>query len=256
MTRTGKPAHRHVASVARAIEVLDTLAARGELGTNELARRTGINASTVSRLLSTLAAAGLVERVSSTGRYRLGIRLLHLGSAVLERLDPRAIARPHLEALVQETDETATLSMPADRTAVTVDFVQSPSSVQSVAQIGRPSVAHATATGKVMLAFGRGPLPPGPLTAYTPRTITDRRVLAREVAQVRRRGWAQTVGEREQDLNAIAVPVWDDQGHLAAILGLQGPAPRFGARAMRSALAAVREHADAISAALGSQRQG
>jgi len=145
MARTGQPAHRHVAAVTRALAVLDALAdGEAELGTNELARRTGINASTVSRLLATLAGAGLVERVAGTGRYRLGLRLVQLGNAALERLDLRAIARPHLRELVAITDETATLSAPGERNAVTIDFVQSPSSVQSVARVGRPSVAHAT----------------------------------------------------------------------------------------------------------------
>ncbi len=175
---------------------------------------------------------------AETGRYRLGMRLLQLGNVVLERLDLRDVARPHLEALAAATDETATLSVPGEREAVTVDFVQSPSSVQSVRHVGRPSNAHAT--GKVMLAFGGAALPHSPLDALTSRTITDRAKLAAEVERVRRRGWAQTLGEREPVLNAIAAPVWKSHGKLAAILGLQGPAPRFGARHARSARAATR----------------
>jgi len=252
MPRTGQPATRQIGSVARALAVLDVLAGGGsELGTNEIARRSGINASTVSRLLATLAEAGLVEHVAGSGRYRLGLRLVQLGNAVLERLDLREIARPHLRALVEATDETATLSIPGELTAVTVDFVQSPASVQSVAQVGRPSVAHATATGKVMLAFGASAPPERPLVAFTERTITDPSVLAEEIERVRKQGWAQTLGEREENLNAIAAPVWESHGGLAAILGVQGPAPRFNARTMRSALAALLERAAEISRSLG-----
>ena len=167
MARTGKPATRRVAAVERAASVIDALAEGGELGTNELARRTGLHPSSVSRLLSTLADSGLVEHVPETGRYRLGLRLIALGNAVLARLDLREVARPHLRALVEETGETATLSAPGDPDAITVDFVQSASSVQSVARVGRPSVAHATATGKVALAFGDVALPPGRLHAFT-----------------------------------------------------------------------------------------
>ena len=84
----------------------------------------------------------------------------------------RTVARPHLEALVAELGETATLSVPGDPDAVTVDFVRSQQYVQGVTQLGRPSIAHATAAGKVMLAFtGRVPRPP--LRAYTERTIVD-----------------------------------------------------------------------------------
>jgi DNA-binding IclR family transcriptional regulator len=251
MVRTGEPAARHVAAVERALTVLDALAGGGEVGTNELARRTRINASTVSRLLATLAAHGLVEHVPETGRYRLGLRLLQLGNAVLGRLDLRRVARPQLEALVAETGETATLSAPGERDAITVDFVQSEASVQSVARVGRPSIAHATATGKVLLAFGAVELPKPPFEVFTPRTITDSRALEREIQRVRKRGYAESVGEREEELNAIAAPVLEARGSLAAILGVQGPASRFDRAAMRRALPALLARAGMISNALG-----
>ena len=123
----------------------------------------------MSRLLATLAGAGMVEHVAATGRYRLGLRLLQLGNTVLARLDLREVARPHLQALVAKTGETATLSAPGEVDAITVDFVQSAASVQSVARVGRPSVAHATATGKVLLAFGSAELPDGPVEGRTRR---------------------------------------------------------------------------------------
>lgn len=251
MARTGEPAHRHVAAVTRALAVLDALAeGEADLGTNELARRTGINPSTVSRLLATLAGAGLVEHVAGTGRYRLGLRLVQLGNAVLEGLDLRTIVRPHLSELVARTDETATLSAPGELNAVTIDFVQSSASVQSIAQVGRPSVGHATATGKVMLAFG-GEEVPATLDSFTARTITDPLKLASELDRVRARGWAESIGEREDDLNAIAAPIWDSTGALVAIVGVQGPAARFNPKAMRTALEPLRRHAAEISSALG-----
>jgi DNA-binding IclR family transcriptional regulator len=253
VARTEQPAVRLVGAVRRALEVVDVLADEtGDLGTNEIARRTGINASSVSRLLATLAASGVVERVEDTGRYRLGPRLLQLGSVVLDRLDLRRVAAPHLEALVAATGETATLSVPGDRDAVTVDFVRSPASVQGVAQIGRPSIAYATATGKVLLAFGDRPLPPHVrLKPYTPRTIVNRTALAAEVEAIRERGLAYNFGEREDDLHAVAVPVFGAGARLAAILGVQGPAGRFGREAMEAAAAPLGVHAAELSRALG-----
>lgn len=251
MARTGSPATRHVAAVERAVAVLDALALAGELGTNEVGRRTGLNASTASRQLATLVAAGLVAHVEETGRYRLGPRLVELGNAALAGLDVREIARPHLRALADATGETATLSVPGDPDAITVDFVQSAASVQSVARLGRPSVAHATAAGKVVLAFGEVTLPPGGLRRFTAATITDRAILAAEVASVRRRGFAQALGEREEDLNAAAVPVLGVRGELVAVVGVQGPAARFAADAVEIARERLREHAAAVSRALG-----
>ena len=252
MARTGRPATRHVAAVERAVALLDLLAQdTAELGTNELARRTGLSASTVSRTLATLAAGGLVEHVPGSGRYRLGVRLVQLGHAALARLDVRALARPHLGVLVESTGETATISVPGEPDAVTVDFVQSPSSVQSVAQLGRPSIAHATAAGKVVLAWGGVPLPRPPLGRFTSRTIADTDALAREIARVQRRGWASAVREREEDLSALAAPVFGAGGELVAVLGLQGPASRFDRDAREAALPELLERAAALSHALG-----
>jgi IclR family acetate operon transcriptional repressor len=254
MTSENEPSERMIAGVERAVAVLVALAeGPGHLGTNELARRTGINASTVSRLLATLARDEVVQRVPATGRYRLGLRLVQLGNAALAGVELREIARPHLLALMEATGETATLSVPAGNTAVTVDFVQSPSTVRSVAEIGRPSVPHATASGKVYLAHTdahAGSVIATPLPALTPRTITDPDVLAREVARVREQGWAQARGEREADLHAVAVPVPDARGQLVAILAVQGPAGRFGEQAMAAAVAQLRERAAALSATL------
>jgi IclR family acetate operon transcriptional repressor len=118
-----------------------------------------------------------------------------------------------------------------------------------VAEVGRTSVAHATAVGKVVLAY-RGTVPGSGLKAYTERTIVDPAVLEIEVARVRDRGWAEAVGEREEDLNAVAAPVLDRSGKLVAILGVQGPAIRFSPPAMRSAVDLLVEKAAQISAAL------
>jgi IclR family acetate operon transcriptional repressor len=252
MPRTGQPAIRLIGAVQRAFSVVDALAeADAELGTNEIARRTDINPSSVSRLLATLVAGGFVEHVQDSGRYRLGLRLLQLGNVVLARLDLRQVARPHLQALVESTGETATLSAPGELDAVTVDFAQSLSSVQGVARLGRPSVAHATATGKVLLAFGHRSVPPGPLKAYTGRTITQRAALAAELEAIRARGHAYNFAEREDDLHAIAAPVWGSRGELIAIIGVQGPASRFAADAMEAAVGPLREHTAELSVELG-----
>jgi|SRR5580693_7886349 DNA-binding IclR family transcriptional regulator len=219
---------RPVASVARALTLLDELRESEDgLGVNELARRIDVSPSTASRLLGTLENAGMVQR-DGQGPFRLGLALVTLADRVLSRLDLRSLARPVLVELMERTGETATLSMPGEREAITVDSVPSRSSVVSMARLGRPSVAHATAVGKVMLAFGGGPLPrERDLRQLTERTITDRAKLVAEVLAVRQRGYGTVFGEREQDVNAIAAPVFDRAGGLAAILGLQGPANRL-----------------------------
>lgn len=255
----GEPARRAVGSVARATQLLDVLAASDTpLGVNELARRIGVNASTASRLLGTLQDAGLVMRSDGGGPYRLGLKLITLSDRVLAGLDVRALARPLLGRLVAETGETATLSLPGETEAITVDFVPSPSSVVSMARVGRPSVSHATAAGKVMLAFagargetaGGRPVPES-LTRFTSRTITDPVALAAELDVVRARGWAEAVGEREADLAALAAPAFGRHGELAAILGVQGPLSRLPAAARRALREPLLAAAGELSHGLG-----
>ena len=251
MSRTRQPSTRRIGAAERAISVLDILAEGGELGTNEIARRTGMTPSTVSRQVGTLAASGLVERVPATGRYRLGLRIVHLANALLARLDVREVARPHLVALVEATGETATLSVPGEDDAITVDFVPGSHQVQPVSRLGRPSIAHATSAGKVMLAFSGRELPDGPLRAYTPRTITDPQRLAAEIAAVREQGYATAVGEREPDLTAIAAPIRSSRGELEAIVALQGPSSRFDDAEIGRALPLLLERAETVSRELG-----
>src|SRR3954468_10986395 len=139
MPRDGysSPRGRPVASVARALALLDELGENPEgLGVNELARRIGVNASTASRLLATLEAGRMVDRAAGGGPYRLGMRLVGLADGVLARLDVRELARPRLRALAAATGETATLSVPGAFEAITVDFVPAESSVVSVARLG------------------------------------------------------------------------------------------------------------------------
>ena len=147
--------------------------------------------------------------------------------------------------------------MPGGAEAITVDFVPSPSTVVSMARVGRPSVPHATAAGKVMLAFGPAHEVEGrELTAYTERTITDPAELAQELQDVREEGIAQAVGEREPDLSALAAPVLGRGGGLVAIVGVQGPRARMPAAKLRALREALRRAAAEVSRSLGGGGSG
>jgi DNA-binding IclR family transcriptional regulator len=248
-----------VGSVQRALAILETLpGGREGMRASELARAVGVNPSTASRLLATLASHRLVER-SPQGTWRLGLGLLALSERALSGLDVRERAHPWLRWLVEQTGETATLSLPGAGEAITLDFVPSPRSVVSMARVGRPSVPHATATGKVMLAFGatsaQDPLGAasrlGRLERFTERTICDADALADELRLTQERGFACAVGEREPDLAALAAPVLGRQGELSAIVGLQGPAARLSTNRRRELRAPLLRAATEIARALG-----
>lgn len=245
---------RRVGSVDRAVQTLEALASEPNgLGVNEVARQIGVNPSTASRLLGTLADSGLIVREPS-GRFHLGLRLVALADRALARLDVRELARPHLHQLVALTGETATLSLPAGPEAVTVDFVPGTSSVVSMARVGRPNTLHATAIGKTMLAFGNSKERPrtDQLARLTARTITDKAALEAAIVEARNRGWSESVGEREDDLAALAAPTFGPDGHLIAILGLQGPLARMSSKRRREMLAPLLATTAALSRELGS----
>lgn len=248
-----KAGGQRVGSVARAIELIDALAGAPEgLGVNELARRIEVNPSTASRLLATLDDGGLVRR-DDRGRFQLGLKVLALSDRLLTRLDVRELARPHLRTLVERAGETVTLSVAIAGEAVTVDFVPGKSSVVSMAQVGRPNALHATAIGKTMLAFGpqaRIPLA-AELTRFTDRSIAKVGELERVVEGVRKAGWAEAVAEREDDLAALAAPVFGADRRLAAVVGLQGPLARMTDSRRREVLPDVLATARAVSAELG-----
>ena len=135
MPRTGQPSTRDVEATVRAVEILDALAEGGELGTTDVARRTGISPSTVSRQLGTLSRVGLVEHVAATGRYRLGVRI-----AALRERRPRpaqpARRRPPAPRGARRTRSARPRrsSIPGDDDAITVDFVPSDRYLQGVTQ--------------------------------------------------------------------------------------------------------------------------
>jgi DNA-binding IclR family transcriptional regulator len=242
-------AGRQVGSVGRALALLDALA-DGPAGVNALARRIGVNPSSASRLLATLERGGLVAR-DPGGPYRLGLHLVALADRVLASLDVRELARPYLRSLAEATGETVSLSVPDGEQAVTVDFVPGASTVVSMAHLGRPSVGHATSTGKVLLAHAAPAVPPPVLPAFTERTITDPAALAAELERVRSQGWAESVGEREPELNAVAAPVFGRGGGLVAILSVQGPAARMREERRAEVLPRLLDAAVSLSRALG-----
>ena len=163
MSAAGRPPGRRsarVGSVARALALLEVLAAHPQgQGVSELARAIGVSVSAASRLLATLEEGGLVRR-AARGPFQLGVRLFALADAASAGLEVRELASPILRQLVAATGETATLSLPGAEAAITVDYESGPSDVVSRARLGRPSAPHATAVGKILLAFDPGhPLP-------------------------------------------------------------------------------------------------
>jgi IclR family acetate operon transcriptional repressor len=219
----------------RVVDVLDLLGeSREGLGVREVARRLDVHPSTSSRLLATLAAGGLLERDDGSGRYRIGARVVGLAAAAVGRLPVVSQARPELEHLSSVSAETVNLAIRDGRHVVYVDQVTPAQTVVMASWVGRRSPVHASSSGKVMLAFGGDDVDAavralGRLERLTERTVTDRGRLLETLRQVRRQGYAASVGELEDGLVTIAAPVVVD-GVAAAAISVSGPSYRLPAR--------------------------
>jgi DNA-binding IclR family transcriptional regulator len=217
-------------SVNRALEALELIAEAGELGVTELGRRLGVHKATSSRLAAALARHGMIERDPVSDRYRLGFGLIRLAGAAMAGLDLVSSARPVLAELAEQTHETVTLGVISGDDVVSIDQVTGTRSIVSVSWVGKRTPLHTTSTGKVLLAamseaeldrrLARG------LERSTPSTVTDPVELRAQLAEVRRRGWAQTLEELEEGLNAVAAPVRAADGTVVGALSVSGPAFR------------------------------
>jgi IclR family transcriptional regulator, acetate operon repressor len=247
-------------SVSRALRALELIAEAGELGVTELGRRLDVHKATASRLVSTLAERGLVERDPASERYRLGFGLIRLAGAAIAGLDLVRTAHPILEDLAERTRETVNLGVLSGGNVIYVDQVAGTHSIVSVSWVGRGTPLHCTSNGKTLLAWmdeeGRDRLLAAPLARLTDSTIVDPNVLRTQLQEVRARGYAQTLEELEEGLNAVAAPVRQADGQVVAAVSVSGPAfrmrpvdlPRVGRLAM--------EAASSISRRLGHVERG
>lgn len=220
-----------VRSVDRAVGILDVLAQGGWRTGAEVARALGVHRSTALRLLGTLERHGLVERDSKSAKYRLGPRIPQLASVVTGESDLREVARPVCEALAAALGETVTLDVLAGDEIVPIEQATGSTSVVSVNWLGRRTLAHCTASGKVILAFGpeavRRRLLAAPLHRSTPHTVTDRAQVEAQLDRARKEGFARTFGELEVGLDAIAAPVYAAGGEVVAAIDVSGPSHRL-----------------------------
>ena len=191
---------------------------------SELAGELGLHKSTVSRLLATLEARGLVHRVGD--RFSPGPELARLGGLATGGLALSQLVREPLARLAEETGETVNLAVRRGELALNVHQVETGHLVGIRDWTGRSLPLHCTANGKVLLAFGGGGMP-RELPELTEWTIIDRTELEEDLERVRSRGYALAVEELEIGLHAVAAPVFDGLGACVAAVSVSGPSFRM-----------------------------
>ncbi|MGD2040843.1 MAG: IclR family transcriptional regulator [Anaerolineae bacterium] len=244
-------------SVARAVSILQAFdETRLELGVTELSQLTGIDKSTVYRLLNGLQHGGLIEQDTDTSKYHLGFGLVRLAGLALLRLDLLRIARAYLRELAELSQETVNLSvLTDDNQIINIDGITSPRRVRNVGRIGREMPVHAVSGGKVILAH----LPEervdqivaNGLEKFAAKTITEPARLREELEQIRHDGFGIAEEELEPGLSAVAAPIWDHAGQAVAAISVSGPAFRLPRESLEELGIETKRVADAISYKIG-----
>lgn len=247
-----------IQSVDRAITLLEAIAeAGGETTLTELSRRTKLNISTCHHLLSTLVQRGYVAKVPVRRSYALGARILYLSNA-LTQVDLPARAAPFIEQINEKTGETVHLAVLQGDAMMKVAKRESRHPVRvDTGTLGKSDAAHATASGKAMLAW----LPEGEIkrvlahgmTRYTPNTITEWPALIEELRHVRRDGYSMDREEYQPGVICVGAAIRDHNGAVVGAISASTPTMR----ASDAHLALVREQVTgavrALSAELGAQ---
>ena len=213
----------------RTIRLLKAFSAdEPELTLSQLSTRLGLNKTTAHRLLAALESEALVERSTARGSYRLGPATVALGAQAQSTNYLRVHARPTLERLARMSQETVTLEVLLGDDALILDEVDGGRVVSATGYVGTRWPAHATSTGKAIIArqaLDRIPLST-PYARLTDRTVTDPETLRRDLDQARRLGFATVIDELEYGYSAVAAAI-SERGTVRAAVSIGGPTARF-----------------------------
>lgn len=231
--------------------VLDMLLSFGDarpvLTADAIGRRFGTSRSSTYRYLQILRRRDLIEEGPVAGSWRLGPGVLRLVRAVAGQGDLVTLAEPMMRQLALETGESVLLTRRSGDRAVCVACVESPQPVRIAFEPARNTPLHAGSAARVHLAYADRQdaerVLRAPLERLTPRTPCDPAVLRRELATIRRRGWATSHGEVDEGVRSLSAPVPGRDGRPVAGLTVAGPEFRMGNRRLHALAASLLEAA-------------
>ncbi len=264
--RRGRPKAWHdkteqntIKSLDRAMGVLEYLSTLSGVTLSDLAGELGESAATVYRILVTLEQRGLVEFDSEAQLWHVGPRAFLIGARYLRRTSVVDRARPILRNLMQDTGETANLAVAREGHVMFVSQVECHNSIRAFFPPGTMSPMHASGIGKALLsqmseARFDAHVKRNDLEKFTAHTISDPEALRLEMARIRERGYAVDDQERNVGMRCIAAPVFDWTGEAVAGLSVSGPVSRMGDEDTDRIAQSVTEAAQALTQALGAER--
>ncbi|WP_102271742.1 IclR family transcriptional regulator [Cytobacillus massiliigabonensis] len=246
----------HLSSVKNALRILRSFSMdEPEKKISELAESLGLNKSTVSRTMSTLASEGFVFKDPDSKKYRLGLSLLSLGGIVNSQMDIYRESHPVLNRLVQEVGETAHIAVLDNHEVIYLQKVECNHPVKVLTHIGKRNPPYSTSSGKTLLAYAKEEIIEAViergLQRFTRNTIVDPKKLVTHLKHIREKGFAFSIEEFHEGVNSIAAPVYDYQGKVIAALAIVGPKQRIQPSKMPALSKKVISAANDISSRMG-----
>lgn len=217
------PTVPNAASVERAIAILECLDnSRRGLNISEISRKLAIPKSSAHVIIVTLERLGYVQKREETLNYFLGLKAYGLGLGMMKSLSLSEAALPHMRALSNQLHLPSHLAVPDGDQGVYIQKVDTPGLIKIDTYVGRRMDLHCTGVGKIILALGPQELHDRFLSKpvyirYTRNTITSPKMLQRELAKVRKLGYAIDDEEEELSVRCVAVPVFQSARFAAAL---------------------------------------
>jgi IclR family KDG regulon transcriptional repressor len=246
-----------IQSVDRALSILESFTLdHQERGVTEISKSLSLNKSTVYGLLATLERRNYVEKNAENGKYRLGLKLLDLGTIKRESLELVIVATPFLQDLVDRFQETVHLAIYDAGEVVYVDKKESRNALMNInSYVGKRNPVYCTGVGKCLLAYqptaeveriiAKG------FRAYTPSTITDPARFREELDLIRQGGYAFDREEFERGLVCVAAPVRNHHGQVIASVSISAPTIRIDEDRLLGLIKPMLDTALSISRNLG-----
>lgn len=212
-----------------------------ELGVTELSKRLKLHKNNVFRLLATLESRGYIEQNKATENYRLGLKALELGQTFIKQMGLLRQAKPILEQMVEESNETAYVAIYKENHVVYLDVVETNLTVRVVSRVGSRLPAYCTASGKIHMAHMteeelEASLANMELVQHTPTTITSPEEINAEMAKVRDQDYAFDDEELDIGVRCIAAPIRDYTRRIVGAISISGPTMRISNARIESEL--------------------
>ena len=254
MTESNAPKATAVERAMAMLEYLD--GSRRGLNISEISRKLGIPKSSAHVIVVTLERLGYVQKRADSLHYTLGLKAYGLGQGMLRGLSIAELAMPHMRALADQWRRPVHLAVPDGDQGVYIQKAEAPGSIQFDTYVGRRMDLHCTGVGKVLLAWGPAEIlerlvAKPTYIRYTKNTITNAKALAKEVAAVRKQGWAIDDEEEELGVRCVAVPVFSAPGRFVAGLSMTGTTGQIPLEEVELVVRRLRQAAEAMFALAG-----